>query len=293
MKPFAARYFPTRSTAWAVLLVLVSACGGGGGSSDPLLARVGEARLYRSELSSKMPGGLSQDDSVKFSRLYVRGWIERNLLSEVATDKIDMRKIDKMVDEYRTELIMWEYRNRMFDSDDEAALPEDSLRAYYATHAKDFRLQYPLVKGLYLKVPDDIKVLPSIRRLYKSTSTSDLDILEKYGLGNALHFDYFGDTWIDWQQIEARIPYDFGNDINQFLRSHNTLEVEKDGYVYLLRIDSITPAGDTMPYSSARRLIVDRLTAQRRADLDARLSKRLLDDATKNGKIEILCDIGQ
>lgn len=260
--------------------------------SDNVLVRVGNSRLFSSELSSNLPGGLSPADSIKFARTYIRNWIDRRLLSEVAPGELDMTKIDEMVEQYRNDLILWEYRNRMFSSHTDMSIPEDSLLAYYNKNRQDFRLQYPLVKGLYLKVADKSKELPELKKLYKSRSTEHLDKLEKFALNSALHYDYFCDQWIDWQQIEARIPYDFGRDLNGFLRDNKSLEMSSEGYTYLLSVDSVIPSGGIMPYSSARPLIVDRVLAEKRELYDAQLRKKLLEDATEHGKIEIMCDLG-
>lgn len=262
------------------------------GSSDPLLAKVGNSKLFLSELKANMPGGLTEPDSVKFARAFVRNWIDGQLVSEIAPDAVDMSKIDKMVEEYRNQLILWEYRNMTFDSSADMSIPEDTILAYYEKNKHDFKLASPLVKGVYLKVPDDAKELPKLRKLYKSNKTDDLDKLEKFALNSALHFDYFGDSWIDWEQIEARIPHDFGNNINAWLGSHRSFDESIDGFTYLLDIDSVTPAGSIMPYLTARPLIVDRILASRRKEYDSRLRKKLYDDAMKRGKIEILCDMG-
>ena len=259
--------------------------------ADPVLVRVGNSKLYMSDLTSKLPGGLTPDDSTKFAHSFIRNWIDRRLLSEVAPGELDMSKIDEMVEQYRNDLILWEYRNQMFNTHSDMSIPEDSLTAYYEKNRQDFRLQYPLVKGVYLKINDSSKELAQLKKLYKSRSTENLDKLEKYALNSALHYDYFCDEWIDWQQIEARIPYDFGRDLNGYLRDHKSLEVSSDGYTYLLSIDSVIPAGGIMPYSSARPLIVDRVIAERRELYDAQLRKKLLEDASEHGKIEIMCDL--
>ena len=86
---------------------------------------------------------------------------------------------------------------------------EDSPRAYYEEHKDDFKLERPMVKGVYLKLLDDAPKLKQIRRLYRSDSPGDIDKLEKAAIGTAIHYDYFRDSWIDWEQIENRIPVEF------------------------------------------------------------------------------------
>ena len=63
-----------------------------------------------------MPGGLCEADSIKFARAFIRKWMDENLVSEIAASEIDMAGIEQMVDEYRRQLVMWEYRRQMADS---------------------------------------------------------------------------------------------------------------------------------------------------------------------------------
>ena len=264
----------------------------GNNSSGRLLAKVGNARLHTSDLENAMPGGLCEADSIKFARAFIRKWIDENLVSEIAASEIDMAGIEQMVDEYRRQLVMWEYRRQMADSHTDMSIPEDSIEAYYTSHSQDFKLSSPIVKGIYLKVAEDSGDLPSIRKLYTSHKDEDMDRLEKLALSSALHFDYFRDTWINWTQVESRLPYEFADGGQSYLRKPMPLDFTDNGYTYLLSIDSVMPAESIMPYETARPLIVDRIINTRRMEYDNDLRKLLYDAADSRGEIEILCDMG-
>lgn len=264
----------------------------GNNSSRRLLAKVGNARLHTSDLENAMPGGLCEADSIKFARAFIRKWIDENLVSEIAASEIDMAGIEQMVDEYRRQLVMWEYRRQMADSHTDMSIPEDSIEGYYTSHSQDFKLSSPIVKGIYLKVAEDSSDLPSLRKLYTSHKDEDMDRLEKLALSSALHFDYFRDTWINWTQVESRLPYEFADGGQSYLRKPMPLDFTDNGYTYLLSIDSVMPAESIMPYETARPLIVDRIINTRRMEYDNYLRKLLYDAADSRGEIEILCDMG-
>jgi len=256
-----------------------------------VLATVGDKSLPRAQLQADMPAGLAPDDSIMFVRAYVRSWIDRTIISDIASHDIDMKQIDRMVDDYRNELIMWEYTRRMFEAKGRRQIPEDTLRAYYDTHRDEFITQRPMVKGLYLKVDAEAPNLKEIRRLYRSKKQSDVDKLEKSLLSGAVHYDYFRDRWIDWEQIELRIPCDFGASGSQFLRSQRNLDFENDGFVYLLDINDILPAGSVMPYETALPLITDRYTYYDRRKYEAKLRKSLFDHAVEEGSVTVSPEI--
>lgn len=278
----------------AMALVLVShSCGDGtGGRDGDVLVIAGKHALHRDELIRNIPGGLSPDDSTRLARAYIRTWIDNHIVADIIASDIDMEQIDRMVEDYRNELIMWEYQRRMFDTHTDRDIPEDSLLRYYDSHKEEFILSRPLVKGIYLKVADNSKSLSMLRRLYRSTGKADIDKLEKSELEGAVHYDYFRDNWIDWEQIESRIPFDFGTSADEFLRKNDHIDTSLGGFTYLLDISEYLPSGKSMPFEVAKPQIIDRIMNARRNEYNAALRRDLYENALSSGKIKIFCDMG-
>jgi hypothetical protein len=274
-------------------LVAIAACGSSDkdtSSGGDCLVKIGKATLTQADLVKDIPGGLSADDSVKYVRAYIRRWIEDKLISEVAVHEIDMTEINQLVDKYRTQLIRQQYCQQMFDAHDESTISPDTIKVYYEEHKSEFKLERPLVKGVYLKVPDDARNLATIRKLYKSTKTDDIDKLEKEVLTTAIHYDYFRNRWIDWEQVELRIPYDFGA-ADAYLHANRNLELHNDGFYYLLVISDYLPSGSPMPLEAATPQIERRLLVMKREAYESTLIKELYDHALDNNKMKINCTL--
>lgn len=281
----------TAMAASMAAICVLAACSDGAPkpAADALVVLNGKS-LTRAELDANMPAGLNADDSARYARAYARQWIDARLASEIASREIDMEAIDRMVEQYRNDLIMFEYGKRMYDAQAQD-IPEDSLVAYYEAHPDEFVLSRPMVKGVYLKVIDGAKSLPTLRRLYRSQKDSDIDNLDKSQLDGAVHYDYFRDKWIDWEQIEQRVPYDFGPSADAFLRQKKNLDFSQGGFTYLLDITDVLSTGQTMPYEAARQQIIDRLQFAERRAYSLQLKKDLYDKAIADGQLTILCDL--
>lgn len=277
----------------AALALAAGGCSLGADTKAPpdALVVVNHSWLTPADLKAVMPGGLSADDSARFVKAYIRSWIDAELISQVAAKEIDTKEIDKMTRQYRNELIMLEYTRRMAEEKAPMQFTEDTMRAYYDEHKDEFLLKRPLVKGVYLKMADDSPSLPAARKLYRSHKESDIDRLDKSTLDGAVHYDYFRDRWIDWEQIESRIPYDFGGSGDAFLRQRKSLDTSHDGFTYLLDISEVLHTGQTMPYEAARELIVDRMSFYARRRYEEDLKRELYDKATADGDVVINCDI--
>lgn len=277
----------TLITAAAAAVLLSGGCRDGGNASVPAdaLVDVDGSILTRSEVDRHIRAGLSAEDSAEVSRAYIRSWIDARLIEGVVSTEVDMAEIDRLTAEYRSELIMAQYRRSMAMQASDGIFSDDTLRAFYESHLSDYVLERPILKGIYLKVPEDAPKLKQLRRLYTSEKSGDIDRLEKEALGSAIHYDYFRDTWIDRQQIETRIPIDFTDAVLESIARQKPLDVKSDGFVYLLSISDYLPAGATMPFEAARPLVKERILAARRVAYDTRLRNDLLNKSVSDGTV--------
>ena len=249
------------------------------------LVTIGNKSLTRSELSVHIRPGLSAADSTELARAFIRSWIDAQLVAEVASAEVDMDEVERLTAEYRNELIKAQYRRVMASQASPGIFAEDPLMAYYNSHLSDFVLERPMLKGIYIKVPDQARELPSLRRLYKSDRPDDIDKLEKAALSAAVHYDYFRDRWVDSEQIDKRIPIDFDGADGAKIAARKPIEISSGGFTYLLSVSDYLAAGATMPYEAARPLVRERLLAARRIAYDATLRNALFSRAIEEGTI--------
>ena len=274
------------------MLVLVSAasCGGGDDAArqGDVLVTVGKQSLTAADVAARVPYGLSEEDSVKFCKAYIRQWIDGKMIGEIASRNIsDMERIDKLVDDYRNNLIMLEYKRRMYEEHGNSAISNDTLMAYYNSHKSDFILKKPVVKGIFLKLPQDAPRLNQVRAWYRSDDIDDLERLEKYTLQESVNYDYFRDRWLTWDQIQSRIPMDFGGTPDMFLKNNDRFEMTDGGYVYLLSVSEYIPSGADAPYELVKDAIKDLYINENRVDYDRQLRKSLFDRGVESGEIKL------
>lgn len=258
--------------------------------NDSFAARVGKSTLTFDELKEKIPYGLSADDSVKFISAYVRQWVEGQLISEVAAKNVgNLEEIDKKVEAYRNELLMMEYRRLMYEEHAPSTLSDDSLKAFYDLHKGEFKLASPMVKGLYVKVPDNFPHLSDVKKWIKSGSAADVDHLEKLQLSNdgEMEYDYFLDSWTDWTLVSGRMPLDFSATPEMVSQSGKIVEMARGGDCYFLKIADVLRSGSPAPFDAVKESIRDYIASDNRLDYDRRLRQRLYEQGLADGDVEI------
>lgn len=268
--------------------LLTAACSGGDAAHMPpdAIAMAGNRVLTRTEVVSNIPAGLPEADSTLLAKAYIRNWIETELIDRIASEEVDIDEINRLTAQYRRELIMAQYRRAMAAKAGNGVFPADSLKAFYEAHKSDFMLDRPLVKGIYIKVPADAKNLRLLRRLFNSAKPDDIDRLEKEASKAAIHYDYFRDRWIDWEQIETRIPLKFTGKELAACAAGKPVDVEVDGFVYLLSVADYLPAGSPMPFEAAEPLISERMLNIARLDYDRKLRNDLINNAISDGTLQ-------
>lgn len=277
------------SAAAIAAVVLISACSSSNNNMEKSgveLVTIADTTLMLSDVERQLPAGISSADSIVMTKKIVEAWIKDNLLKDIAINNIaDMESIERRVADYRNRLILMEYMSSMAGSRAKSVSDND-IKQYYAKFGDEMLLERPLVKGVYLKVSADADRLDQVRDWVANPSQQSIDRLEKYGLKEAMQYDYFMTRWVDWSRIVDQIPYRF-EDADEFVATHRNFETTKDGALYLLHISDYLKSGEKMPYSFAVSRIKEILEGVNISEYQDRLMKELLTKAVKEGKVKI------
>ncbi len=277
------------SAAAIAAIVLISACSRSNNDMEKSgveLVTIADTTLMLSDVERQLPAGISSADSIVMTKKIVEAWIKDNLLKDIAINNIaDMESIERRVADYRNRLILMEYMSSMAGSRAKSVSDND-IKQYYAKFGDEMLLERPLVKGVYLKVSADADRLDQVRDWVANPSQQSIDRLEKYGLKEAMQYDYFMTRWVDWSRIVDQIPYRF-EDADEFVATHRNFETTKDGALYLLHISDYLKSGEKMPYSFAVSRIKEILEGVNISEYQDRLMKELLTKAVKEGKVKI------
>lgn len=271
-----------------VALCVLAGCGGHDREPEvgnDMLLTVGDSTLTMADVLRRVPAGIDRADSMRIIESLCDSWLRTRLLEDLGRRNIpDMDDIDRLAQDYRNRLIVMRYC-RMMREDNPSSVDEDSVRRYYLHHRAGMLLDRPLVKGIYIKVADDAAQLSDVRRWVRTASQSAVDNLERYGLRNAMQYDYFMDAWADWESIADRIPYRFG-DAETFLKDNRDFETTAAGAIYMLHVSDYLPAGSPMPYSFAAARIRELLAARSDEQFERELINSLYREARKAGRLD-------
>ena len=275
---------------WGVILVIAAAMTGCGQEHNhkgktPLVEVSGEF-LYKEDLQAALPLNISKDDSVLFAEHYIRNWIEDALLFDKAEGNIpDNDKISKLVENYRRALIMHTYQEELVNQKLANDISEEEINAYYEKNKELFRLDNPLVKGLFIKVPLSSPDLGNVRVWYRKNNQDVIEKLEKYSLRNAVSYDYFYDRWTSVPDVAAKIPLKVLDTDANYLDKNRNVEVKDTAFCYFLHIEDFLGKDKQKPLDFARDEIKEILINLKRVEFINKVKEDLYQRASDRNKI--------
>ncbi|MDR1524418.1 MAG: peptidyl-prolyl cis-trans isomerase [Tannerella sp.] len=274
---------------------LFSTCGKPGveQSSEEVLVRVKDRVFTRGDLKSQMPNsnGMSSADSTIRAENIIKKWIIDALMDEAAYQNIgdDKAEIDKLVGEYRRSLMRHLYQEYIIRDKVSAEINEHEQMEYYEENKQQFVLGENLIRGLFIKVPVDAPGLDNVRTWYRSESEESLEKIEKYGIQNAILYDYFYDRWVNFNDIVLKMPHQISNP-TQFLRANDHLELSDSTHVYFLNITDKLLIGSMAPFDYVRIQIQEMLVNKRKIDYLHAFGENLYRDAVKKGTVKFITE---
>lgn len=242
--------------------------------------------LYKEDLQAVMPIGLSQKDSTAFADEYIRNWAEDELLYQKAEGNIpDNVKIDERVAAFRKALVMHMYEEELVNQELGNTVSDEEVEAYYRQNSGMFRAEQPYIQGLFMKVPLTASQLSKVRGWYKRNTQDAIDNLSKYGIGNAVSYEYFYDRWIPLSDIAVKLPLKALDTDRDYLNRNRNVEVRDTAFCYFLHVENFLPEGEQLPLEYARSEIKEILINLKRVDFINRMKQDLYKEASEDNDI--------
>lgn len=250
------------------------------------LVQVGDNYLYMEDVMAVTPLGISEKDSAEMADRYIKNWIDDMLLYAKAEGNIpDDAGINELVNSYRRELITHTYIEQIVSQEVENLIPDSEVEEYYNENKDAFLAVEPYIKGLYIKVPKTASGISQVRQWYKDGSERSVDKIEKYGLRNAVDYEYFYDRWRSVNDFFLRLPTDADKEKNNIGKNKN-IELSDSAFYYFLHIEDYLGKGEILPLEYAGKDIREIIMNNKRVEFITKMKKDLYDEACDNNDIK-------
>lgn len=249
---------------------------------DVLLASVEERKMYFSDIEGMISASNAQDSLAQLNS-FIEAWLSRNVvLNEAEKNFPQDLDIDKLLDDYRSSLILHNYRQSLIQKDLDTIITKAQEEEYYNNNKDQYLLAESICKARIVKIPDNAK---RIERFYRNWKKNDSTSIEKYIDENAI-FDTAKDT--EWHSIDHFLAFlpekkfkarDFSKKSD--IQKHN------DQFEYFIKVIDYKDQNEIPPLSYVREQMRKVIIHQRKKDLLDKIEKNLYQKYLQSNKIKV------
>ena len=253
-----------------------------------VVAKLGDHKLYLSELEKVIPNGISPEDSLNLANLYINSWATGKAFQDIAEQKLskEEKDVSKELEDYRQSLLRYRFEQRFISERLDTTVSPKEVDEYFEAHKDNFKLERPIVKARFMKISEDSPNLQKIKKLMSSDDVADVIAADSLAFNSAQRYADLSDTWID----AATLAGDFGVDYIEMLSKKNGKFIEikdGDGFLLVAFIADMVKAGEVPPVEFCEDRIKDIIISGRKHKLLTTLEQDLIEDAKAKENFEI------
>lgn len=253
-----------------------------------VVAKMGDHKLYLSELEDFIPNGTSPEDSMHLATQFINSWATDKAFQDIAEQKLskEEKDVSKELEAYRQSLLRYRFEQRYVSERLDTVVTGNEISEYYSTHEESFKLDRPILRARFMKIAKDSPNLQKIKKLMSSSEVADVIAADSLAFNSADRYSDRSDTWMDVVNLAA----EFGVDYVEMLSHKNGSFIEmpgEDGKLNVAYVLDMVKAGQVPPLEYCSERIKDIIISGRKHRLLTVLEQDLIEDATVKEKFVI------
>jgi len=274
-----------------ILLIFVFSCSGVQKDTERIaVARAGDRILYLDQIpTGLLVEGMNKTDSISAVHSFIRQWSRKELRALRAEENLTPEykaEVNRQLNEMRNNLLIYQYQQQMIIQKMDTVVSNNELQDYYVSNLSTFTLTTNLVKALFIKVPEGMKELDRIRKLYRSQEPGDMQELDNLCHQYELRYDDFNDEWIPLNQVLLEVPF-YSDNQEQWLARNSSVELKDDKFSYLLAIREYRLRNSVAPFEYIQGQVKTIILNYRRNDFLQKLEDGIYNEAVRNNTLKV------
>lgn len=205
-------------------------------------------KLYKADLENIVYEGISYNDSVLRSKVYIDKWVRNQLLIRQAENNLTPEQLDfsKRLEEYRNSLVINKYETELINQNLDTEVAEDQIYDYYNRNSAEFRLNRDIVQIASVSLPNDSKKKWIFTKLFRDYDSLMIDSLTSLAEQHALSYDFNIQEWHNFEDVIDTFDLKV-KDNKSFLNEKKFFVVNNDDIYTLVKICDYKLVGDVSP----------------------------------------------
>lgn len=250
---------------------------------DVLLASVFEKNLYYSDILPMLQTEVSAEDSIQYSRALIEKWVRDAILMREAELNIpEDLDIQKMVDDYRSSLILMTYKQNLVHSELDTLVTQSQLEGYYEEQKSQYKLSEAVLKLELIKISKDQANIKEVDKLWEDKRFEEINTMENEVFEFILKPE---NGWFTWVDIKALLPVSFWS-IND-IKGGNPRNKSTDKYKYFIKVEDFVDKNGISPLSYIEDQVKKVILHKRQTEVLDNLIEELYDNYSNNNNVKV------
>ncbi len=251
-----------------------------------MLARVGDEKLYKSDLIGLYQPNMTTEDSAIVTNNFIDNWARRQIILQKAKFNLtsdEEVEIKKMVKQYEQDLFINSYKAALVSQNIDSTFTETELKNFYSTNIQLFYLNEDVLRYSMISFQSDDKNAEKMKELFKkkdSISTSELLKGDYLFQGVQLN-----DTiWIKFNDFIKKYPFAQNLNKEQLLQNNQILETKNGNITNYIYVKSALRRGEVAPFQFVKDDISKMILHQKKLKYIQDIENKLIQEAIQNDK---------
>ena len=247
---------------------------------DQVVAKVGDEKLYRSDVAAYIPDLVTGEDSIRMAEQFINSWAVEHLYLDMAERQLSEEEMDVTdeLENYRRSLLKYRYEQHYVNERLDTLITPEQVSAFYDEHKADFVLQRPILKVRFVDVMKDSPNRDAIIKMMTSANIADLERADTLAASSALRYFDRSDTWMDAADLAREFGIDYLSMLSRMEGRYIKIENEGSGELKVAYVLDIIRDG-VAPLDFCSESIREIILSGRKHNLLTGLEQDLLEDA--------------
>ena len=251
-------------------------------AGEEVIASFGQRKLYKSNFADLYRSNISEEERNIILKGYISNWVKEQLMLDEAEKRLPKDfNIDKLVQDYRSSLVLNHYENLLVEELLDTIVSIDQKKDFYEKYKDDFLLAESIMRGVVIRLPKNKHEKPVKSMLEKN----QLELLEAYILRNkglALKDTL---SWLAFSDFRKIVPQKV---MSQDKLSSNGIKYKSlEDYEYFVKVLDFVSEGSIPPLNYIDGKLRQIILNNRKKVLISRKKQQLYDQNYASSDIKI------
>ncbi len=250
------------------------------------IAQIFDKTLYLQDINPSIYKNKSPEDSTKQIHQFIEKWAYQNLMIDEAKKNIDTLKINRLVTNYKNDLLTETYMDKLIGKYLDTLVPEDTLKIYYHKIADIYKAREPMAQIKYLVFDKENKNRYKYQKWFYSNKEEEKDTLFKL-TSNFKKMDLLGQKWLNYSDMVKEIPAFKRFKPAQIIKKSKKFVLTDSLSLYLVFINNVVHEDEPLPFDFVKNDIKQIVLGKRKEILKNKLMNDLKEEAIKHKQFKI------